>query len=194
MGNTEELGLDWLLKKVKLAELYIIEDPLREYSISSLKKIKESIKKFGLIEPLVINTDGEILDGNLRYRAMTELGFKECLVTYPERKLTGEEVIEAYIRKNKNIAGVFDNQKLSKHFTVDELKDGGFSDDEIESIKLEERDITIIENNIYFTSDIIFETKELKDEAIGLIGDLKEKYKEEKFENIIMEFIKKEKK
>ena len=57
--------------------------PRRDFSRK--KKLKESIEKEGLLEPLSVRQNGEdyvIIDGNLRFRAVRELGFQEvdCIV------------------------------------------------------------------------------------------------------------------
>ena len=38
-------------------------------------ELKESIRKHGLFEPIIVNANGQILDGRHRYKALIELGF-----------------------------------------------------------------------------------------------------------------------
>jgi ParB family transcriptional regulator, chromosome partitioning protein len=50
-----------------------IMTPLTEWEYERLKK---SIKKHGLIYPIIVNQDNVILDGYYRYKACKELGIK----------------------------------------------------------------------------------------------------------------------
>jgi ParB family chromosome partitioning protein len=64
-------------------------DPNRD--MGPLDKLKESLSKTGLINPLTIDTKGNLLAGRRRYKAMIELGWEECLV----RVLDPKDEIEA---------------------------------------------------------------------------------------------------
>jgi ParB-like nuclease domain len=51
-----------------LAELFPAMPP------EDFQELKESIRKYGLFEPIIVNGAGQILDGRHRYRALLELG------------------------------------------------------------------------------------------------------------------------
>ena len=65
---------------VRMEFLVNIQDTEPNRSMGSLKDLRESISEVGLINPLTIDTDGRLLAGRRRYKAMVDLGWEECLV------------------------------------------------------------------------------------------------------------------
>jgi ParB family chromosome partitioning protein len=55
--------------------------------------LKKSIESIGLINPLTINKDNELLAGSRRYQAIQELGWKEVDVHVVDRDLLQQELI-----------------------------------------------------------------------------------------------------
>ncbi|WP_299874561.1 ParB/RepB/Spo0J family partition protein [uncultured Cocleimonas sp.] len=55
--------------------------------------LKKSIESIGLINPLTINKDNELLAGSRRFQAVTELGWKEVDVHVVDRDLLQQELI-----------------------------------------------------------------------------------------------------
>jgi ParB family chromosome partitioning protein len=55
--------------------------------------LKKSIEKVGLINPLTINTQQELLAGARRFQAITELGWTECMVHTIEGDSLEQELI-----------------------------------------------------------------------------------------------------
>lgn len=89
---------------MKLSELKKLEQNPRTISIEDMEKLKQSIKKFGVIEwrPFLISTrTGEniIIGGNQRYEACKALWIKEVPVNIMEW-LTEDEEKEIIIRDN----------------------------------------------------------------------------------------------
>lgn len=184
-------NLEWVEKTMKLADIKEYEHNAREYSLSDLDTMKDSIIKNGVIEPLVVNTTGVLINGHLRLNALLELGKKQILVTIPSRELTGDEHSELYLRLNRNIAGVNDYSILRKHFTIDELRDGGFSEIEIEDITIDPEDIVVDEKPDVFAYDLVFDSAEQKELANELMQRLSDTHTaEESFENNLISFIK----
>lgn len=64
--------------KYKLSELKEHPDNNQIYSPTDLKELKESISKYGQLEPLVITKDKVIISGHRRFNAMKELGLPDC--------------------------------------------------------------------------------------------------------------------
>lgn len=58
----------------------------RGISSENLEELKESIKKYGQFLPLSVMEDGTVLSGNMRLRAMKEIGVKEVWIdlVYPK--------------------------------------------------------------------------------------------------------------
>jgi ParB-like chromosome segregation protein Spo0J len=96
----------------------------RQISTKQFKDLKESIKKFGLVDPIIINQNGNVVvGGHQRLKICKELKHIEidCVVL----DLSKEEERELNIRLNKN-TGTFDIDILANEFDIDELVDWGF--------------------------------------------------------------------
>jgi len=186
--------IKWKAEDIKLSDIQEYSGSIREYTMVDLEKMKATLEVDGLIEPLVLNKDNVLIDGLLRYNAMIELGWDSCTVTKPLKQLTPEEHAEAYLRKNRNIAGVDDYAVLREHFSTEELQDGGFSIDEIQDIQLDSSDIEIDEKPKRHLFELYFDSKEDMLVADELLHRLKDKHTtEEKFETNLIAFIRKHK-
>ena len=97
----------------------------RQISTKQYKDLKESIERFDLVDPIIINKDFTIIGGHQRYKICKELKHKEidCVVL----DLSKEEERELNIRLNKS-GGEFDMDILANEFDITELKDWGFLD------------------------------------------------------------------
>ena len=95
----------------------------RQISTKQYKDLKVSIKKFGLVDPIIINKDNTVIGGHQRLKICKELKYIdiECVVL----DLSKEEERELNIRLNKN-TGDFDMDILANEFDIDELVDWGF--------------------------------------------------------------------
>lgn len=104
------------------------------------KRIKKSITKFGLVDPLVVNKRNKlftIVGGHQRYNILKELGYQEapCVLVDLDEK----DEIELNLSLNKN-TGFWDNEKLKDIFTNIDFDEEekyltGFSEEEIENLK-----------------------------------------------------------
>lgn len=75
----------------KLADISLNNEYLRGYTdVSSLKK---SLASVGLIHPVTINSDNELLAGARRYQAAKELGWEEIPVHVIDRDVLVQELI-----------------------------------------------------------------------------------------------------
>jgi ParB-like chromosome segregation protein Spo0J len=96
----------------------------RQISTKQYKDLKASIKKFGLVDPIIINKNKNVvIGGHQRLKICKELKYIEidCVVL----DLSKEEERELNIRLNKN-TGDFDIDILANEFDIDELTDWGF--------------------------------------------------------------------
>lgn len=107
----------------------------RKFSEKQKADLIESIKRFGLVDPIVVNgapkRKNVIIGGNFRYLVAKEMGFEEIPVVYVS--ITDEEKEkELNLRLNKN-TGEFDLNLLSGY---DEafLENIGFDSGELDSI------------------------------------------------------------
>ena len=96
----------------------------RQISTKQYNDLKASVKKFGLVDPIIINQNGNVVvGGHQRLKICKELKHIEidCVVL----DLSKEEERELNIRLNKN-TGDFDMDILANEFDIDELTDWGF--------------------------------------------------------------------
>ena len=107
----------------------------RMASEKEVKELTDSITKFGLVDPIIVNSAKSrkniVIGGHFRLRVATEMGFTEMPVVYiniPE--LAREQ--ELNLRLNFN-SGSFDYDLLA-NFDEDMLIDVGFSPMEIDNI------------------------------------------------------------
>lgn len=98
------------------------------------KHLTESIKRFGLVDPIIVNNNPErtnvIIGGHQRYKICMKLGFKEVPAVY--LNLTVEQEVELNLRLNANV-GEWDYELL-KNIDLDLLLDVGFDDQDLANV------------------------------------------------------------
>lgn len=153
--------LSWTSKTVKVTDLKEYKSNPRIFNEKGLSDLKASINKFGLAEPICCNPDLTIIGGHARKKTLIELGIKEVLIHVPERKLNEKEIKELNVRLNKNQAGNWDFDVLANDFEMEELKEWGFDESEL--------DINLW-NKI--DEEKLDEVPEVQKEAVSKSGDL----------------------
>ena len=123
--------MNWKLKKIKVSDLKEFKGNPRNLTEKGMADLKKSITKFGIAEPIVCNTDLEIIGGHARKKTLEDLQIKEVDCYIPNKKLSKQEVKELNIRLNKNIAGEFDFDILANEFEMPDLKEWGFEEWEL---------------------------------------------------------------
>jgi len=122
------------LKKYKITERKITDLISAEYNPRSiteeeLKELQDSIKRFGLVEPLLVNVNKErkdiIISGHQRMKVCQTLAMDA--VPCIELNLTLDKEKELNVRMNKN-GGRFDMDLLAVHFDKETLIEIGFKD------------------------------------------------------------------
>ena len=137
----------------------------RQISTKQYKDLKQSIEKFGLVDPIIINKDMTVIGGHQRLKICKELKHKDvhCVVL----DLSKEEERELNIRLNKN-TWEFDIDILANEFDIDNLVDWGFKhidlDINIDKIEEDTEDVA----TITIKEDDLVKAKEL-------YNDLKDK-------------------
>jgi len=126
--------LTWHTEKKVVKDLVPYSPNPRQISEKQLSDLKKSIKRSGYAEIIVIDTDGTIVAGNQRHRALMEMGMadREIDVRTPDRKLTKEE-FERYLIASNALGGTWDFEKL-KSFEIETLLDIGFDDETLSHI------------------------------------------------------------
>ncbi len=116
----------------KISELIPAEYNPRYLSEDAEAHLKASLKRFGAVDPAIINTHPDrkdiIIGGHQRLKVWKSMGND----TFPcvEVELDRDKERELNIRLNKN-TGAFDWDLLANYFEVEELTDWGFTDDEL---------------------------------------------------------------
>lgn len=107
----------------------------RKWNEAQSNALKESITKFGLVDPILCNSAPErmntVIGGHFRFAIAKELGFTEMPVVYVNIPDIEKEK-ELNIRLNKNL-GEFDFALL-KDFGEEFLGSVGFSTEELDNI------------------------------------------------------------
>jgi len=97
-----------------------------------MQDLKNSIDKFGVAEPIVLNKDGTIIGGHARFYTLRDNGVKEIPCFVADKLLSEDEIKELNVRLNRNIAGEWDWDALANYFDVGELTEWGFTEDELQ--------------------------------------------------------------
>ena len=116
------------IEKIQIDKLKAATYNPRQISTKQYKDLKESINKFGLVDPIIVNeyfTENYyvVIGGHQRLKICKELGYKDigCIIL----NLNKEQERELNIRLNKN-TGTFDMDILANEFDIDQLVDWGF--------------------------------------------------------------------
>ena len=123
------------IEYISILQLRASEFNPRKWSDEATAQLKESIKRFGLVDPLLANSapgrEGVVIGGHFRLATAKDLGLTEVPVVYlniPDL----EKEKELNVRLNKN-TGEFDWDALAT-FGEEFLSDVGFSSEEIDTI------------------------------------------------------------
>lgn len=117
------------IKERLIADLNPAEYNPRQLTDKQYKQLKKSLKTFGCVEPVVINSNpmrrDVIIGGHQRCKVWADLGNKTIPTVEVELDEAGE--MELNVRLNKN-TGEFDFDVLSSYFDMEVLKEWGFED------------------------------------------------------------------
>lgn len=109
----------------KLADIVPYANNTKKHDETQIKNVAESIKKYGWVQPLVIDDDGTIVIGHCRALAAEKLGMEEvpCVVV---SDLTEEEINALRIVDNKTNESPWDFDLLSAELPEIDLSDFEF--------------------------------------------------------------------
>lgn len=107
----------------------------RKWSDEAINGLKQSIKKFGLIDPIIansaINRKNIVIGGHFRLEIAKQLGFTEVPVVYVNTPDIEKEK-ELNLRLNRNTGDW--NFELLKNFDIEMLMDIGFDNNDLSKI------------------------------------------------------------
>lgn len=128
--NKENLKIEY----VSIDSLVANDKNPRKWTDEQKEQLKESIKRFGNVDPIIVNTHEErknvIVGGHFRVEACKDLGYKNMPVVFVN--LTPEKEAELNLRLNRN-QGEFDLDMLAE-FDSSMLLDIGFTSEDIDDI------------------------------------------------------------
>ena len=124
--------ITWITEKRKLSDLNPAKYNPRKWPEKETKDLEQSLKKFNVADPIVINANNTIIGGHFRVNILKNKGLQEIDCRIPSRLLTDEEERELNLRLNKNL-GEWDFETLA-NFDEDMLKDVGFTSEELDKI------------------------------------------------------------
>jgi len=138
---------------MKLTEIKSNPNNPRVIKDHKFEKLKKSIREFPKmmeLRPMVINEDNIILGGNMRFKALKDLGYKEVPEEWVKRAsdLTEEETRRFIIADNVGF-GEHDWEMLANEWNTEELEDWGlegFPFEEVTELEAEEDDYTEPDN------------------------------------------------
>lgn len=101
-------------------------------SPKQVEDLKKSLRKFGVVELPVVDTDNRVIAGHQRLMALKLLGHEneEISVRVPSRKLTKREY-DQYLLTSNRVHGEFDWEKLAENFDIDTILASGFDDGDL---------------------------------------------------------------
>lgn len=122
--------MDNFYEEFCIADIFPAEYNPRKISDEEFKKLKESLTLFGICKPVIANSNGIIIAGHQRTRAMKELKFKHCPVFVLNKKVAVHDEIRFNLMHNSIESenckcDILDSDKLNFGFnevTSDKIK------------------------------------------------------------------------
>ena len=145
----------------KLADIVPYAKNTKKHDETQIKNVAESIKKYGWVQPIVIDGDGVIVIGHCRYEAAKKLKMQTVPCVCVD-DLTEEQVKALRIVDNKSNESPWDMDLLSDELAEIDLSgfdfDVDFDVDEIqtkpqETVELEGEDMVLFERLMNLLND-----------------------------------------
>lgn len=151
-------------QKLHISKISLNEDNPRFIRDEKYKKLLKSIQEFPEmyeVRPIVVNTDLQVLGGNMRFRAMQEAGFTEINVVVVDWDNVKQR---EFIIKDNLGYGEWDFEKLANEWDLQDLTDWGMDlpdldlpddedDEDDEDVKNDESEFCNILHGDLFTFD-----------------------------------------
>jgi ParB-like chromosome segregation protein Spo0J len=125
-----------IIEKKKISDLIPAPYNPRQSTAKQEKHLKESLEKFGLVEPIIFNKQtGYIVGGHFRVRELKKLGIKEieCVIV----NLNEADEKELNIRLNANTGG-WDWDTLANDWDVVDLEAWGLDIPQFDTVEEQE--------------------------------------------------------
>lgn len=147
--------------EVEIKTIILADYNPRNISPKDKKSLKDSLLKFGFVEPVIINKNSKrkniLIGGHQRLKIWKQLKKTTVPAVYVNLDLEKEK--ELNIRLNKNL-GEFDYELLDKHFDSSKLVEWGFNEYQFDDVVFINDDSNTIDvehnhNNIVNSEDAV---------------------------------------
>jgi len=123
------------IKLVAITDLIPSEYNPRKITQKEKAKIKNSIRRFGFVENIVVNSNADrkniVIGGHQRLQIAKEMGITEVPVHYVDLNLEDEKLLNLTLNK---VGGDFDMEKVIAEFEKEMLLKAGFEEGELKKI------------------------------------------------------------
>lgn len=165
----------------KIEDLKASEYNPRFLSKEAFENLKQSLERFGFIDPVIVNMfpgrENRIVGGHQRTEVWKFLGNTEVPCVIVSLDLEMEKQLN--IRLNRN-SGEWDMEILTKEFDKGTLLDWGFNEDDFKLMDSFKEPKQRDENNYNKTYTIVFNSSDDKQNWLGFIQRLGAAYPDQK--------------
>lgn len=124
--------IQWTNEKRKLSQLIPWPRNPRQIKEVQVKRLQDSLREFGQVEPVACGPDNELYNGHQRLKSWAaKYGDIEIDVRVSSRPLTEKEREKLTVFLHKGAAGEWNFDALANEFEVPELIEWGFSELEL---------------------------------------------------------------
>lgn len=111
---------------IKLNDIIPYKNNAKKHDRTQINNVAESIKQFGMVQPLVLDKNNEIVIGHCRYEALKKLGEKEapCVMA--------DDLTEEQIKKLRNLDNKLNESEWDYDLLKFDIEDLDFSDFDID--------------------------------------------------------------
>ena len=125
---------------MKITDIKLNPKNPRQIRPGKFEKLKKSLKDFEKmlsIRPIIVDENNVVLGGNMRLKALQELGYTELKKDWVKKitDLTEGEKREFIIKDNLEF-GEYDFDLLANNYEIEELTDWGIDEDALKLSKL----------------------------------------------------------
>ena len=152
-------------KRMKVGDLKLWDKNPRKIQDKDFKRLKDQIIKLNVYKPLLINQDNIVLGGNMRLRALRDLGMQEVMCSVV--KTENEAQMLEYALSDNDRAGEYDKEQLAeqalktgidlelfkvdlgKAFTIKDVVSEFTGDDEVPEAETDPDNIKSVKGEVY---------------------------------------------
>lgn len=151
------------IKNIKLKDITPYKNNAKKHGKTQINNVAESIKQFGMVQPIVIDKNNEIVIGHCRYEALKKLGEKEapCVMA--------DDLTDEQIKKLRNLDNKLNESEWDFDLLKFDIEDLDFSDFDIDwgIPEFEETDDYLQEQNDIDLDNYESKSKEIECPSCG---------------------------